>query len=112
MTLLGSTYSWDESLFNRLGLSHFKDAPHAEYLKVGRVELDDGAYVDVSVQCWPAQFWKFKIHSTDPERDITLATGSGTLTDYWNAARQIAEGMIVIKKASDLTPTLLGGFNV
>ena len=92
-----ATYNSDEHLFKQLGLPLFEDAPHATYLAIGRVNFEDGSYIDVSVQCWPAQFWKFEIYKHEKNENYVMTTGSGLLSDYWQTASMIAENMVGIK---------------
>jgi hypothetical protein len=92
-----STYTRDLLLFKGLGLKPFSKAKHGEELFVGKVRIQETGTVDVFVTCFPAQFWRLVIHSTEG-RDITLKTGSGTLQDYWPIAQKFAESMVVVEE--------------
>jgi hypothetical protein len=90
------TYRHDLPLFQQLGLQPFENLPRTELVKVGTVTLGTVAIIDVSVECWPAQFWKFEIHLKDPKRLLVLTTGSGSLGDFWPIVEKFASGMISV----------------
>ena len=81
----------DEELFGQLGLAKFANVTSEENL--GRVELDDGSWVDVTVHA-PFPFWTFLIWTADGRRTTKLECGSGTLSEYWPFAEAVAEGMV------------------
>jgi hypothetical protein len=92
-----STYTSDRALFRRLGLTPFKDVPSQTTLELGRVSVgDDGSYVDITVTCMPAQFWRFTIYRASSKDTLTLNTGSGGLNEYWPTAKLFAEGMLSV----------------
>ena len=91
------TYREDIPLFQRLGLKLFKfDDKEEHYLGEYKLPNYEDAKVKISVECWPAQFWRFEIISSEGEK-YKLSTGSGTLSRYWESILLFAEGMIVIK---------------
>ena len=55
--------------------------------------------VDVSVQCWPAQFWRFVVKGDLPDTHAaTVETGSGAFRDYWPSVELMAIGMFHVKE--------------
>ena len=95
--ILAQTYESDLKLFHELGLKTFK-TNNQEKLFVGEYKLPhcDKANVKISVICMPAQFWEFEIE-TDEDYKCVVATGSGTLSNYWQSILLIAEGCLEIK---------------
>jgi hypothetical protein len=81
----------DLALIEELGLTPIS-AVQGEH-SLGRVDLEDGSWVDVTVQ-GPIQCWTFLIWTEDGRRYTRLETGSGTLSAYWPFAEAIAEGMV------------------
>ena len=81
----------DRELLEQLGLTP-SSAAQGEH-SLGRVEFEDGSWVDVTVQ-GPIQCWTFLIWTEDGQRYTRLETGSGRLSDYWPFAEAIAEGMV------------------
>ena len=92
------TYSCDIPLFHKLGLIPFETNDNEKIL-VGKCVLpfDDNASVEIKVRCMPSQFWEFDVNTVDG-RHYKITTGSGTLSDYWDAVLKVAEGMIVIEQ--------------
>lgn len=94
-----STYSTDLKLFRELGLDPFYNI--SGHHEVGRVEFgsedEDGSWVEIAVDCLPAQFWKFTIYCAETETITTVTTGSGSLGDFWPAVKLIADNMLVIE---------------
>ena len=92
------TYSCDIPLFHKLGLTPFETNDNEKIL-LGECVLpfDDGASIEVSVRCMPAQFWEFNVKTVDG-RQYKITTGSGTLSDFWDTVSKVAEGMIVIEQ--------------
>jgi hypothetical protein len=94
---LNYAYPEDAALLRRLGLEPFSKLPHGREHLVGEVVVGDHGRVKIFVTCMPAQFWRFVIEAVDGERyRWEVRTGSGTLTRYWPAVEQMAEGMFVV----------------
>lgn len=105
MVMMGKyaqTYDSDLPLFRGLGLKPFNhnDKSHKQFY-VGKVELEEGSWIEISVKCCPAQFWHFKIYSSDSNKFYEIDTGSGSLVDYWESAKKVAWGMFVVKSIKD-----------
>jgi len=93
-----STYSSDRPLFKLLGLMPFTDIPtHKEYF-VGEVKFKNDSVVKIWVIATPAQFWKFEVFVADSNKTTKVSTGSGTLENFWNAIKLIAEDMLDVEK--------------
>jgi len=90
------TYSTDHKLFRELGLKTFKIGCDEKYF-VGKVNISDKSNVKIWVEGCPAQFWYFEIYCEETKEVTKFETGSGSLTDYWDFAKAIAEEMVVIK---------------
>lgn len=97
---LYQTYQADLDLFSELNLQPFRDAPHAERVEVGIVDMPAGK-VKIEVTCVPAKFWRFQIFPSDESdgQRIIIRTGSGLLGDYWPCVVKFLQGMIVIEEA-------------
>lgn len=65
---------------------------------IGRIFESEGCYVDATVYCMPAHFYKFKIYCAETKTTCEIETGSGCLMDYYETMVNIAQGMIVIEK--------------
>ena len=91
------TYDCDLSLFKHLDLEPF-DIKNQEEYNVGTVVLELGSKVRLWVTCAPAQFWRAEIFCKESGLIFSLATGSGSLADYWKTFKAVAEGMVVIKE--------------
>ncbi len=90
-----STYRCDYELIEELGLERWNNIPlHREH-RIGMVKLDSGAKVELFVKGSPAQFYAAKITIPELNRNITVRTGSGSLSDFWDTFRLVAEDMIV-----------------
>jgi hypothetical protein len=87
----GEMNNSDLELFEQLGLTPILEV-QGEH-SFGRVELEDGSWVEVTVH-GPIQCWTFLIWTEDGRRYTRLETGSGRLSDYWPFAEAIAEGMV------------------
>lgn len=97
-----TTYQSDLELFGKLRLPTFEIASHdREKHEVGVVKTDDGM-VKIWVQCFPAQFWTFEVHSNEASNITTFATGSGSLSTYWDVVEQMLQGMVVIKSVEEV----------
>jgi hypothetical protein len=92
-----STYSSDWSLFKTLGLKPFIDIPTGKEYFVGEVKFKNGSDVMVWVCATPAQFWKFNVFIAEYNKTIKVSTGSGSLNDFWNTIKLIAENMIDVE---------------
>jgi hypothetical protein len=92
-----STYSSDWSLFNSLGLKPFIDIPSNKEYFVGEVKLKNDSVVKIWVCPMPALFWKFEVSVEGRKRITKVSTGSGALSDFWNAIKLIAENMLVVE---------------
>lgn len=90
------TYSTDLELFQKLGLTPFS-SENQEELFVGQYKLPhyDKANIKIFVTCMPAQFWIFEVE-TDEDYKCVIRTGSGALSDYWQAVLKVAEGCFVV----------------
>jgi hypothetical protein len=96
---LGHTYNCDIELFNQLGLKPFTNIEHQNEFSVGEVKKENGT-VKVWVQCFPAQFWRFQIQSSECNKIYECKTGSGSLNDFWPFVELILNGMFVIENVS------------
>lgn len=88
----------DRALCRDLGLATPDDSPHGAWTDLGEhVHTYPGTAttyrVRVALSCWPAQFWRFDVVSSEGTR-TRLHTGSGRLVDYWPAVKLFAESMI------------------
>lgn len=94
------TYSCDKALFSKLGLKQFSIADQTERL-IGEYKLpEDGVgSVKIWVTCMPAQFWRFEIITSNNEC-YEVATGSGTLSDYWPSIELILTNMLSVERKS------------
>lgn len=91
-----STSSSDFLLFKIIGLKVFHKIPcNIEYY-AGEVELENHSTIKVWVYPAPAMFWKFEVYVAETENTVIVSTGSGTLNDFWNSIKLIAEGMLDI----------------
>ena len=87
------TYSWDEPLFEKLGLEPFYVKIYEKHF-VGEVNLEDGSsYIKIWVEGLPAQFWDFEVFCAKNKRIYKIETGSGCLGDYWFKVKKIADGV-------------------
>jgi len=93
-----STYSSDRPLFKTLGLMFFTDIPTGKEYFVGEVEFKNGSIVKIWVCATPAQFWKFEIFVAQSFKTTNVSTGSGTLENFWNSIKLIAEDMLDVEK--------------
>lgn len=93
---LTKPYVEDIPLMVQLGLKEYQ-AEHAEKVFVGKVKDKDYGHVKIWVTCMPAQFWKFEIFCKETGHTTVFSTGSGSLSDYWEVAEKIMQGMIAIK---------------
>jgi len=91
------TYSSDRPLFKLLGLMPFTDIPISKGYFVGEVKFKNGSVVKIWVFPAPAQFWKFEIFVAESKKTTRVSTGSGTLDNFWNAIKLIAEDMIDVE---------------
>jgi hypothetical protein len=92
------TYKEDYPLFERLGLSKFVIKDRNKHLVgVYRHPIYEYSFVEIWVTCRPAMFWEFKVKTTE-EQVYTVATGSGSLKEYWHSVELILEGMLVMEK--------------
>ena len=89
------TYQVDLPLFEKLGLKKFSINDREKHF-VGTVNLDDRS-VSIYVECYPAQFWEFRVKSVDAG-EFKVSTGSGSLTDYWDSVEHIMDGCLVVEK--------------
>ena|SRR5271157_294325 len=92
-----SIYSSDISLFKTLGLAIFINIPTNKEYFVGEVKFKNGSVVKVSVFPAPALFWKFDVFVAESKKHIKVSTGSGSLKDFWNAIKLIAENMLDVE---------------
>lgn len=95
---MAKTYRVDLELFNKLGLNPFT-VHDKEELFVGEYKVPEynNVIIKIWVSCWPAQFWRFEIDTSEGGK-YSVETGSGSLTSYWDSVMQIAESMFVVKK--------------
>ena len=93
-----STYSSDRQLFKTLGLKFFTNIPTGKEYFVGEVKFKNGSIVKVWVCPAPAQFWKFEIFVPQSFKTTNVSTGSGTLENFWDAIKLIAEDMLDVEK--------------
>jgi len=100
MSLLGDRhnkpYSWDEPLFNELGLEFFDIGVWQKHY-IGKVDIGD-SWVKVWVKACPAQFWTFEIYCGKSKKHYEVRTGSGRFVDYWPFAKSLAESIVTIKE--------------
>lgn len=90
----------DLKLFAKLELPPFK-VRRGERTLVGKIKLKDGSYIKVWVTAAPAQFWHFEVYCAENDRVHKLSTGSGSLSDYWNAIRMMAQGLLVVEESAE-----------
>lgn len=91
-------YAADLALLKELGIKPFGYNEHDQSdHAVGIYTFPDGSTVEISVQCLPAQFWRFKIDAKESSRKYEVSTGSGTLSDYWPMVVKMVNGMFVVK---------------
>ena len=76
----------------------FTDIPTGKEYFVGEVKFKNGSVVKVWVCPASAQFWKFEVFVADSNKTTKVSTGSGTLENFWNAIKLIAEDMLDIEK--------------
>ena len=76
----------------------FTDIPTGKEHFVGEVKFKNGSVVKVWVCPAPAQFWKFEVFVAQSFKTTNISTGSGTLENFWNAIKLIAEDMLDIEK--------------
>lgn len=95
-----ATYHVDLPLFAELGLDRFQAAAHGIEIHVGVARFPAGS-VQISVSCYPAQFWKLEVERDEPEAHIMLTTGSGSLTEYWPTVLLFLSDMMNVKEVSD-----------
>jgi hypothetical protein len=88
-----STYSSDRPLFKLIGLMPFIDIPTNKEYFVGEVKFKYGSVVKIWVSPAPALFWRFEVFVAESKKQLNISTGSGTLNDFWNAVKLIAECM-------------------
>lgn len=91
-----STYSSDRPLFKSLGLTPFTDIPANKEHFVGEVKFKNGSIVKIWVCPLPAMFWKLEVFIAKSKRTAVVSTGSGTLNDFWNTIKLIADYMLDI----------------
>jgi hypothetical protein len=92
-----STYSSDWSLFNSLGLTPFIDIHSNKEYFVGEVKFKNNSVVKIWVCPMPALFWTFEVYVEVSKKITKVSTGSGKLSDFWNAIKLIAENMLVVE---------------
>jgi hypothetical protein len=90
----------DLPLFSELRLPPFK-ARRGEKTLVGKVGLAGASYVKVWVVAMPALFWHFEVYCAENDRVHKVSTGSGSLSEYWNAVRIMAEGLLVVEESAE-----------
>jgi hypothetical protein len=92
----------DLDLFMSLTFFPFSTCSQEEFF-VGKYKLPDSDVSEISVYvtCMPAQFWRFDITTEDGFKYM-LTTGSGILSDYWEIALKVAEGMVAIERTNEL----------
>ncbi len=93
-------YDWEIEFYQKNDLPYWETYDQEEK-DLGRIyQSDNGSYVEAKVTCMPAQFWKFNIFCSERNETTELSTGSGGLTDFYNIAVMIADGMLVVKNIS------------
>ena len=101
-----SAYEEDAKLMASLGLKT-TDWPAHEFVDLGTVVVHEedtdrtpptpAAEVKVKVYACPAQFWRFTVLRPQdesiptPRERIEITTGSGSFSQYWPTAKQMAE---------------------
>ncbi len=92
-----STYSSDVALFKKLGLETFSKIPSNTEYFVGEVKFDNGSKAKIWVYPMPAQFWKIEVFVSESNKTTKVSTGSGTLCDFWNTIKLIADDMLDVE---------------
>ena len=95
---MNKPYSWELEFYQKNNIPLWETLGQTEKFLGKIYESDNGSFVDATVTCMPAQFWKFKIYSSEREETIEVSTGSGGLITYFEMMKMIADGMIVIKE--------------
>lgn len=90
------TSDGDVVLFKKLGLELF-DVPVRKKHLVGSVEVDNHGVVEIWVRGYPTQFWEAVVYCYEGGVVYTVKTGCGTLCDYWESFKLMAEGMMDVK---------------
>ena len=95
-----STYIPDVALFEKLGLTPIVGGKCHKDIHVGKVVVEGGGTVDLTVHAMPAQFWTAIIYNPESRKETIIKTGSGTLMSYWPTFEAIAQNMIVIESVT------------
>ena len=95
-------YDWEILFYQENDIPYWESYDQEEK-PLGKIyQNDNGSYIEATVTCMPAQFWRFKIYCSENNKTTHISTGSGGLTDYFETMKSIADGMIVIKSVTEL----------
>lgn len=93
-------YQWDLPLFKELGLEPF-DIPLKKPHEVGTVTFDNGSTAQLTVKCYPAQFWSAEVYCAMTGTTVELEFTSGSLSDCWSVIKAIATAEVVLNHVHD-----------
>lgn len=94
---INTPYSWEINFYKRNHIPLWECETHKEKDLGIIYKTEEGSFIKAKVNCLPAQFFEFEIYDSEGKITYKISTGSGGLSNYFNAAKLLADGMFVIK---------------
>lgn len=90
-------FKTNRQFLKSIGIDYPGQPPHFERTYLGKIEVEEGGFIELSVMATPAEFWYAEIVTIEG-KSYSLGTGSGDLETFWPSFILVAEGMLSIRE--------------